>query len=140
MYGFCTKPTKSALKSVKNSIFNFYSVWRWFIRFCSFGIKNCSKSAFWRVQVVFLRFGIYCSTFKMRFFRQQKEPEYSGSFGDGSILLHLFGVPGGIRTPDLLVRSQSLYPAELQAHSQQYLFYHVLHEKSRQVNKIVKLH
>ena len=25
-----------------------------------------------------------------------------------------FGVPGGIRTPDLLVRSQSLYPAELQ--------------------------
>ena len=28
----------------------------------------------------------------------------------------LFSVPGGIRTPDLLVRSQSLYPAELQAH------------------------
>lgn len=27
-----------------------------------------------------------------------------------------FGVPGGIRTPDLLVRSQTLYPAELQAH------------------------
>ncbi len=27
-----------------------------------------------------------------------------------------FGTPGGIRTPDLLVRSQSLYPAELQAH------------------------
>ena len=25
-------------------------------------------------------------------------------------------VPGGTRTPDLLVRSQSLYPAELQAH------------------------
>ena len=24
------------------------------------------------------------------------------------------GVPGGIRTPDLLVRSQTLYPAELQ--------------------------
>ena len=32
------------------------------------------------------------------------------------------GVPGGIRTPDLLVRSQSLYPAELQAHSQQIYF------------------
>ena len=31
-------------------------------------------------------------------------------------------MPGGIRTPDLLVRSQSLYPAELQAHSQQYYF------------------
>ncbi len=28
----------------------------------------------------------------------------------------LYGVPRGIRTPDLLVRSQSLYPAELQAH------------------------
>ena len=26
------------------------------------------------------------------------------------------GAPGGTRTPDLLVRSQSLYPAELQAH------------------------
>ena len=25
-----------------------------------------------------------------------------------------FGVPGGVRTPDLLVRSQTLYPAELQ--------------------------
>ncbi len=24
--------------------------------------------------------------------------------------------PGGIRTPDLLVRSQTLYPAELRAH------------------------
>lgn len=27
-----------------------------------------------------------------------------------------YGVPGGIRTPDLLVRSQTLYPAELRAH------------------------
>ena len=26
------------------------------------------------------------------------------------------GVPRGIRTPDLLVRSQTLYPAELWAH------------------------
>jgi hypothetical protein len=26
------------------------------------------------------------------------------------------GAPGGIRTPDLLVRSQTLYPAELRAH------------------------
>ncbi len=30
--------------------------------------------------------------------------------------LFLFGVPEGIRTPDLLIRSQTLYPAELQAH------------------------
>ena len=27
------------------------------------------------------------------------------------------GTPEGIRTPDLLVRSQLLYPAELQAHN-----------------------
>ena len=26
------------------------------------------------------------------------------------------GAPGEIRTPDLLIRSQSLYPAELRAH------------------------
>ena len=26
------------------------------------------------------------------------------------------GGPGGIRTPDLLVRSQTLYPAELRSH------------------------
>ena len=29
----------------------------------------------------------------------------------------LTGVPGGIRTRDLLVRSQTLYPAELRAHT-----------------------
>lgn len=27
-----------------------------------------------------------------------------------------FGTPEGIRTPDLLVRSQTLYPTELRAH------------------------
>ncbi len=27
------------------------------------------------------------------------------------------GVPGGIRTHDLLIRSQTLYPAELRAHA-----------------------
>ncbi len=32
------------------------------------------------------------------------------------IRTRIFGVPEGIRTPDLLVRSQTLYPAELQAH------------------------
>ena len=35
-----------------------------------------------------------------------------------SIRLSLFGTPQGIRTPDLLVRSQLLYPAELAAHIQ----------------------
>ena len=28
----------------------------------------------------------------------------------------LLGAPGGIRTPDLLMRSQTLYPTELRAH------------------------
>ncbi len=28
-----------------------------------------------------------------------------------------FGEPGGIRTHDLLIRSQTLYPAELRAHT-----------------------
>ena len=32
-----------------------------------------------------------------------------------NFLSEVNGVPGGIRTPDLLVRSQTLYPAELQA-------------------------
>src|SRR5262249_38755333 len=30
--------------------------------------------------------------------------------------LIISGVPGGIRTPNLLIRSQKLYPVELQAH------------------------
>ena len=33
------------------------------------------------------------------------------------ILCILSGAPGEIRTPDLLIRSQSLYPAELRAHA-----------------------
>ena len=35
------------------------------------------------------------------------------------------GVPEGIRTPDLLVRSQSLYPAELQAHCSHNNIYYI---------------
>lgn len=30
-----------------------------------------------------------------------------------SVYLELFGTPGGIRTPDLMVRTHLLYPAEL---------------------------
>ncbi len=40
---------------------------------------------------------------------QEKSPEVKRPRG-------IFGALGGIRTPDLLVRSQVLYPAELQAH------------------------
>jgi hypothetical protein len=31
------------------------------------------------------------------------------------------GAPGEIRTPDLMVRSHSLYPAELRAHEKQFI-------------------
>ena len=37
-----------------------------------------------------------------------------------SKLVSSYGALEGTRTPDLLVRSQSLYPAELQAHIKQY--------------------
>ena len=30
--------------------------------------------------------------------------------------IRIFGTPKGTRTPDLLIRSQSLYPTELSAH------------------------
>jgi hypothetical protein len=33
------------------------------------------------------------------------------------MLIEFYGAPGEIRTPGLLVRSQTLYPAELRAHS-----------------------
>ena len=48
-------------------------------------------------------------------------------------------MPGGIRTPDLLVRSQSLYPAELQAHSQRYILYHEFTHLSTVTLKIGKM-
>ena len=32
------------------------------------------------------------------------------------VAMWIYGAPGAIRTPDLLVRSQLLYPAELRAH------------------------
>ena len=40
--------------------------------------------------------------------------------------LLVFGTPEGTRAPDLLVRSQSLYPTELPAHlhSRAQLYYH----------------
>ena len=44
-------------------------------------------------------------------------PIGTGIIGFG---LSWFGAHGETRTPDLLVRSQSLYPAELHAHNTQY--------------------
>ena len=57
--------------------------------------------------------------FESPIIRKRKTPR-KGSFP--------FGTPGGIRTPDLLVRSQALYPAELQAHAaQRRIYYHFPH-------------
>jgi hypothetical protein len=62
LYGFCTKPTKSALKSLENSILGFglfSELFRTFIPGC---LCISSQNAFWRVRIVFLRFGIYGNT------------------------------------------------------------------------------
>jgi hypothetical protein len=49
-----------------------------------------------------------------------------------SILSALYGAPGGIRTPDLLVRSQSLYPTELLAHFIKLYYYNTLDNKCQE--------
>jgi hypothetical protein len=50
------------------------------------------------------------------------------AFGVGRVLRELFsGAPGEIRTPDLLIRSQSLYPTELRA--QPHRAFHYTDEK-----------
>ena len=49
-------------------------------------------------------------------FGQQKSPIYSGFSQETSFLSPHYGVPEVIRTPDLLLRRQSLYPAELRKH------------------------
>ena len=48
----------------------------------------------------------------------------------------LFGALQGIRTPDLLVRSQTLYPAELAAHI--FLFFYVILYTVKIIAKIDK--
>ena len=47
-----------------------------------------------------------------------KSLDKSRLFAWASFLVPSYGAPGGIRTPDLLVRSQTLYPTELRAHVQ----------------------
>ena len=48
---------------------------------------------------------------------QAKIPHRSAGFLPASFLSMQLGTAEGIRTPDLLVRSQTLYPAELQPHT-----------------------
>ncbi len=48
--------------------------------------------------------------------KREKSPEFRAFFVPASFLASKPGAPGGTRTPDLLVRSQTLYPAELLAH------------------------
>ena len=47
----------------------------------------------------------------------------------------LSGTPEGIRTPDLLVRSQTLYPTELAAHLIAIVYYHNAGQKSTVISK-----
>jgi hypothetical protein len=53
---------------------------------------------------------------------------------EGCKVLEKNGAPGGIRTPDLRIRSPLLYPAELQAQK-----CHVLKFLSRQGGKFIQL-
>ncbi len=46
----------------------------------------------------------------------QAQPDTGGSEGGSPQPIGKNGTPGVIRTPDLLIRSQTLYPAELRAH------------------------
>ena len=46
--------------------------------------------------------------------------------------IRIFGTPEGTRTPDLLVRSQSLYPTELPAHNAQAPMYISTSERKMQ--------
>jgi len=86
LFGFCTKPTKSALKSVKKSIFGLGLFSKLFRTFIPDRLCISSQNAFWRVRVVFLRFGIYGNTLKIIALCNAKTPEKSGVFGLGSIL------------------------------------------------------
>ena len=47
---------------------------------------------------------------------KQKDVKNSTKYSDPKLKVVLIGAPGEIRTPDRLVRSQVLYPAELRAH------------------------
>ncbi len=50
-----------------------------------------------------------------------------------------FGAPGGTRTPDLLVRSQSLYPAELRAHIFATISLTIISCNEQNVNDIMRI-
>ena len=62
---------------------------------------------------------------------RQKTPEFRGFFGVASFKMCKHGTPEGIRTPDLLVRSQTLYPAELLALLSTSLLYSLPRQMSR---------
>ncbi len=48
-----------------------------------------------------------------------------------STLRFFFGVPQRIRTPGLLIRSQTLYPAELAAHIRELYYYNTFFQKNQ---------
>ena len=73
-----------------------------------------------------------------RSYIQQKTPYNRLSYKTVRIAWGLsFGAPEGTRTPDLLIRSQTLYPAELPAHillafSPENVFYYSAHRPESQ--------
>ena len=50
------------------------------------------------------------------FFNALSSPAWRIKNADTQMGIRIFGTPEGTRTPDLLIRSQSLYPTELLAH------------------------
>src|SRR3984957_20979393 len=49
------------------------------------------------------------------------------------------GAPGEIRTPDLLLRRQSLYPSELRAHSSRFQFTCAVRKHQRDPTRLTKV-
>ena len=69
-----------------------------------------AKPEFWKIKFLQLFHSKSCALYV-------KTPHFRAVFSALHLSSTHFGTAEGIRTPDLLVRSQSLYPAELQPHT-----------------------
>ena len=75
--------------------------------------KSCG-SANWKFRLEILG-GMHRLNFD--YIGNAEKPDALGEIAaSGWTCMSWYGAPGAIRTPDLLVRSQLLYPAELRAH------------------------
>ncbi len=64
-------------------------------------------------------FTVVCGCFWNSKKKKKKEKTAKSALFSRVLAVFLNGTPKGTRTPDLLIRSQSLYPTELSAHSAQ---------------------